>query len=225
MFDIALFDLDGTILDSAECGVIATQAAFEKSGYRIPDRDEIIHLMGVPIELSFPDLAGMSMSDGALADLLATFRAVYRELSSEHIRLFDGMHDLLSRLHGAGTTMAVVTSKHSHVAARNIAATGIDAFFKVVVGPDMVSRHKPHADTALKAIELLCAGGDMKAIVIGDSSYDIRMGKAANLQTCAVTWGAHSEDELAKSDPTHIVRTVAQLESLLLNGGAGSLNA
>jgi phosphoglycolate phosphatase len=216
MYDVVLFDLDGTLLDSADCGVTATQRAFLHFGYRMPERAEVVHWMGIPIEQSFPAMAQQPVAERELAELLAHFRSIYRELSDEKIRLFEGVGALLARLHCDGVEMGIVTSKHSHVAHRNMTSTGICGLFKTIVGPDMVSRCKPHADTALKAAEIMRVSGDASVVVIGDSRYDIEMGKAANFETCAVTWGAHSEPELVQSKPTHLVNTIEQLDALLV---------
>ncbi|MGH8159191.1 MAG: HAD family hydrolase [Rhodanobacter sp.] len=215
-FRAALFDLDGTILDSAKCGELAMQEAFADRGFRVPHAAEILHWMGIPIEESFPALAGRHLPNSELDPLIDSFRASYRRHSEQHITVFKGVYELLVKLTAAGVALAIVTSKHSEVAFRNMASVGIDHFFSVVVGPDMVSRCKPFGDTALQAMRLLELEDGSGVIAIGDTSYDLEMGQAAAVSTCAVTWGAHSETQLLAAGPTFIVRTVEQLESVLL---------
>ncbi|WP_082670220.1 HAD family hydrolase [Sphingomonas sanguinis] len=215
-FKTVLFDLDGTILDSAECGIVATQRAFKMHSLAVPEADRIVQLMGIPIEESFPKLAQRSLVGDALDALLKDFRLVYREITDTGLTVFSGMIDLLFNLKKYGVRLGIVTSKHSAVACRNMASVGIDLFFEIVIGPDMVQQPKPAPDTALAAMSALGETESSHVLVVGDACYDIIMGKAAGLSTCAVTWGAHNEADLARCDPSWISRSVDDLTHLLL---------
>lgn len=225
-FSAVLFDLDGTLADSAHCGYLATRSAFELFDLPIPSRDEVIRHMGIPIEDSFPIMAPpLGLSPRLLNDVITQFRKLYADLADEHIRLFPGVISLLDELAEAGTPLAIVTSKHVPVALRNLSSLRIASYFRAVVGPEMVTRPKPAGDTAIHALSLLGIAASESVLVVGDASFDILMGHDAGVQTCAVGWGAHSLQQLAATRPTHQVALVEDLRSLLLPGVGAAIPA
>ncbi|RRN43928.1 HAD family hydrolase [Lautropia dentalis] len=261
-FHTVLFDFDGTLVDSAACGVEATQWAFADAGLNVPDAGVIIAKMGIPIEVSFGQMASHPPDEAGYEQLMARFRAKYREVADRGMKAFDGIAPLLQALKAQGVRTAIVTSKRSDVAARNLETAGLGGLIDVLVGSDKVAHCKPAPDAVhagLAELARLRRGGRpvdetvmdeeregapaagtartgqsapagvvgslrdgedvvgrlSQVLVVGDSSYDIDMGKAAGAATCAVTWGAHSHEELARSRPDHIVHSVPALAALL----------
>lgn len=264
-FHTILFDFDGTLVDSAACGVEATQWAFADAGLNVPDAGAIIAKMGIPIEVSFGQMASRSLDEAGYERLMARFRTKYREVADRGMKAFDGIAPLLQALKAQGVRTAIVTSKRSDVAARNLETAGLGGLIDVLVGSDKVAHCKPAPDAVHAGLAELArlrrggrpvdetvmdevdeeqegapaagtagigqsapagvvgslrdgvdaAGGLSQVLVVGDSSYDIDMGKAAGTATCAVTWGAHSHEELARSRPDHIVHSVPALAALL----------
>ena len=264
-FHTILFDFDGTLVDSAACGVEATQWAFADAGLNVPDAGAIIAKMGIPIEVSFGQMASRSLDEAGYERLMARFRTKYREVADRGMKAFDGIAPLLQALKAQGVRTAIVTSKRSDVAARNLETAGLGGLIDVLVGSDKVAHCKPAPDAVHAGLAELArlrrggrpvdetvmdevdeeqegapaagtagigqsapagvvgslrdgvdaAGGLSQVLVVGDSSYDIDMGKAAGAATCAVTWGAHSHEELARSRPDHIVHSVPALAALL----------
>ncbi len=202
-----LFDFDGTLVDSARCGVLATRWAFEDAGLPAPDADRIVATMGIPIEQAFPILSDRPLSGAALATLIQRFRGRYAELAETHIVAFPGIPEMLAAVRTAGLATAIVTSKRTVVAQQNAAHVGIADLVDAIVGSDLVERPKPDPDGVHVALGQLGLDGidPAQVLVVGDATYDIQMGKAAGTRTCAVTWGAHLEPELAACDPDLIV--------------------
>lgn len=215
-YAVVLFDLDGTLIDSAQCGILATRRAFDTFGLDQPHDQQIVDLMGIPIEDSFPAMAP-SLADKRRCDqVIEQFRRHYAELSQHHISLFPGVLELLDDLKRAETKMGIVTSKHGPVATRNLRTLDIEHYFEVVIGPERVVQPKPAPDTALHALEMLEFYSQENVIVVGDASFDIQMGLRAGLRTCAVGWGAHSLERLALDKPHYQASSVAELRSHLL---------
>lgn len=217
LFTHVLFDFDGTLADSACCGVEATQWAFARAGLKVPSAQRIIASMGVPIEVTFREMGADGIDEREFSELLVIFRKRYAEVADTQMKAFDGAVSLLKMLRDQGALVAVVTSKRTEVAIRNARKIGVADLVDVFVGPDMVEKCKPSPDSVHVALESL--GRSMQAkervIVVGDSSYDIRMGKAAGVTTCAVTWGAHSCEELSSESPDHLVHCFGELRALL----------
>lgn len=217
MYDYILFDFDGTLVDSSFCSVIATQKAFEKMALTAPSPSEITDKMGIPIEKSFQDLGAARLSDDEFHHLLCLFRELYRENGDSHITVFSGVVDLLEELKNSGKKIAIITSKKTEVAARNAASHHLTQYVDLIVGSDKVSHYKPHPEGIFKAMHYFGAKTEKSSrfIMVGDAVTDIAMGKAANVSTCAVTWGAHSMEKLASANPDYITDNFISLINIL----------
>ena len=211
---IALFDFDGTLADSKRCSIVATQRAFQEFGLHVPTEADIIDGMGIPIEKEFPRLASEPLNEERLAQLLTLFRSYYQQYEVEHISAFPEIEAMLHQLKRDGIRTALVTSKRSQVAVRNLTSLGLNRYIDVVVGPDHVEAHKPSPLSVFKALELLDADPNDGVIVIGDAIHDIQMGKNAGVQTCAVMWGSHSRERLLQEQPDYLAVTPADIVSV-----------
>lgn len=226
MYTDLLFDLDGTLIDSQRCILECLTRAFPEHGLPTPPAERIVSLIGVPLEASLIELEPKCADDALRGALIETYRAHYRALSPSLVALFPGIADLLRTAHARGQRIAIVTSKKSDPARMNLEQLGIAPLVHVLVGSDMVARYKPHPESALLALALLervgpgvassvASSAPRRAIVVGDASFDLQMGHAAGVHTCAVTWGAHAASELAQHRPTHTATTVDALARVL----------
>ena len=218
---VVYFDLDGTLIDSAQCSVISAQATFRKFCNLEVDAQKITEKMGVPIEVSFPELSRGAINAENWDEAATYFRGVYKENSDIHTKLFGGVEDFLRSIRPCVDAMYVVTSKKSQPAENNLKALGIMVYFNGVIGSDRVEHYKPHPDPIFKARALL-PGIPARQIMVGDADTDIIMGRAANIKTCAVTWGAHDKARLKKANPDYIVDTVADLQKTILEFNIGA---
>ncbi|MFC1079391.1 HAD family hydrolase [Pasteurella multocida] len=110
-YNTILFDFDGTLADSSNCSVVATQQAFEQFALPKPTAQEIIHFMGLPIEISFRKMGAAPFTEQQFAMLLDAFRQHYRELSDTLISAFPFALECVKQLKEAGKTTAIITSK------------------------------------------------------------------------------------------------------------------
>lgn len=216
MSAVAIFDLDGTLIDSARCSVEATRQSFIEIGLLPPEEAKIIDLMGVPIEQSFRMMGADSFSEQKFGDFLNLFREKYRAIAAAGIRAFPGMPELLGDLQSRGMKVAVATSKHSKVAHQNLEAAGLLGNIDSIVGSDHVQNYKPHPESIFVALSQLQVAAPRRATMTGDATVDIEMGRAASVFTCAVTWGAHSEDKLKSAFPDSISSSVDALRETLI---------
>lgn len=207
MYEYFLFDFDGTLADSSECSVIATRGAFESLGLPAPAAEQIVHFMGIPIETSFREMGAAHFSADRFSQLLTRFREIYREAGDTHISAFPGAVAFLQKLNASGKKTAIITSKKTDVAQRNAQGIGLADYIDLFVGSDAVQHYKPHPQSLEIALHQFGAesAGKHNVIMIGDATTDIMMGKSAGVATCAVTWGAHSAEQLAASQPDYLV--------------------
>ncbi|WP_340618755.1 HAD family hydrolase [Xenorhabdus entomophaga] len=217
-YDAVFFDFDGTIADTREASIEATQTAFQHFGLTRPSSELILQYMGIPIEKSFDAMRGPSISGVNTEEIISFFRHIYPSICDKTTYLYDGISELLSTLKSEHFYLAVVTSKKSTVLSTNLEKLGLNNIFDVIIGSDHVSHYKPHPEPLNMAIHKLntLTQKEIFGVIVGDALSDIEMGKAANIDTCGVTWGAFKQDVLAKASPDSLVHSVSELRSVLL---------
>ena len=183
-FPVVLFDLDGTLVDSA--GVIlasfhhATETVLQR---RFPDEQILAQVGGTNLETQMGLLAPAEHVD----ELVRVYRA-HNDPSYSELGCFDGVVDVLAQLKGEGRRLGVVSAKRSPTVQRVFDGAGIGKYFDVVVGSDATERHKPHPEPLLYALKELDAE-PADAAYVGDSPFDMAAAKAADVFAVAVAWG------------------------------------
>lgn len=208
-----IFDFDGTLADSKQCSVLATQQAFKECGLKQPAAELVEHYMGIPIEVSFKEMAQKELALEEFEELLNKFRTAYKDLEHDTLVVFPGIPELLQLLQIQGKRLFVVSSKKSEVLLRNLQTLQIDSYFIDIIGSDKVSHYKPHPGGILRLIDLY----DLlpsESVMVGDAIFDLQMAKAAGILSCGVTWGSHSKEKLQTEEPTYLLEHVSQLAVL-----------
>lgn len=208
-FPVVLFDLDGTVVDSA--GIILASmrhATRQVLGREIPDAALMATVGGPGLEEQMREFGG----DEHLDELVRVYRAHNEPLHSE-LQLCFGMGDVLVRLKDEGRRLGVVSAKRRSTVELAFAATGVGRLFDVIVGGDEAANQKPAPDTLLLALERLGASPD-EAVYVGDSPFDMGAARAAGLYGIGVTWGGvHDRTLLVGADA--IVDTPEELLAAL----------
>jgi pyrophosphatase PpaX len=211
MTDAALFDWDGTLLDSREVLLRAWHTASQQIvGRRFPaDAAEEELVFTMPGKQLFPHVAG------ALHPALnAAFQRAYGEVASS-VRAFAGVHDALSALRAEGVGIAIVTSKSRVRFEHDAEAAGLAALIDVAVCMEDTGEHKPSPVPVLRALELLGAAPHA-SVMTGDTPVDIAAGAAAGTRTVGVAWGASGSGPLAEAGADAVARDMVQLVGLVL---------
>ena len=207
---VILFDLDGTLIDSLELLIEAMQHAFASREGPAPTVEEWVSSIGRPLRWQFGQYAG----EEEVQSLVQSYRTYQLEHHDRLTRLYEGIHDVVVRLHEAGHRLGVVTSKGDQLANHSLAHVGLSPYLDIVVGMDATERHKPEPEPILFAIERLgVAAGD--AVYVGDSTYDVMAANAAGVTSIGVTWGAASHQALRDVNASHLVGSPAELEALI----------
>ncbi len=202
--ECVIFDLDGTLLDSKECSVKATKAAFKEMGLKVPSEVVIEHYIGIPIEESFFKMSEQPLDQETAAELIRIFRAYYQIYEESTLKVFPEIPHVLEILNKRKVPCFVVSSKKTAVVKRNLAAQDLVAFFEEIIGSDAVTHYKPHPEGINKVVAHY-QFDPTKTIMIGDAIFDIQMGKAAGVKTIAVTWGSHDPKKLSEENPDALV--------------------
>ena len=198
--ECVIFDLDGTLLDSRECSIKATKAAFAEMGLKVPSEVVIEHYMGIPIEESFFKMSEQPLDQETATELIRVFRTYYQTYEESTLNVFPEIPHVLEILMKRKVPCFVVSSKKTAVVKRNLAAQNLVAFFEEIIGSDAVSHYKPHPEGINKVVTQY-QFDPTRTIMVGDAIFDIQMGKAAGVKTIAVTWGSHDAKKLSAEKP------------------------
>jgi phosphoglycolate phosphatase len=209
-----LFDLDGTLTDSAP-GITASLAdTFTALGRPVPDAAGLLAYVGPPLLESLKNFAGMS--DLEALDALGTYRTVAQERDIIDNAVFPGIIGLLRSLKDAGIPLAVATSKPESRAVRILEHFGLDGYFDVIAGASEDESRSAKSDVVAYALERLRAQDvDLThPVLVGDRAYDVEGAAANDVPTILVEWGYGSPAEAGGA--MAIVHSTDQLRALLL---------
>jgi pyrophosphatase PpaX len=204
-----LFDLDGTLVDTIALLLASMRHAFTTCGVPCPTDAQWTAGIGTPLGTQFRDFVH---DDATVARLIAAYRAYQHEHHDALTSAYEGIPALVARLEERGHPIGIVTSKADYLAERALAWVGLIGHVDVVIGADSVTRHKPHPEPVLVALERLGASRET-AIFVGDSPHDIASGNAAGVRTIGVAWGAFDRASLMEAEI--VVDSVAELERVL----------
>jgi pyrophosphatase PpaX len=196
-FHAVLFDFDGTLADTTELFLRSFRHTLGHHRGSVPPEEEWRPRFGMPLDVQ---LGHYASSPAELARLIDTFRGFQEASEGALMRPFAGAVEMVAEIASRGLRLAIVTSKHRLGALRAADLCGLTDYFPVIVTPDDVARGKPHPDPVLRALELLGAEPG-RALLVGDSPYDIAAGRAAGTATAAALWGAFPRAVLEAESP------------------------
>jgi pyrophosphatase PpaX len=182
-FPVVLFDLDGTLVDSA--AVIlgsfhhATETVLRR---RFPDEEILARVGGTNLAHQ------MALLDPDHVDELVRVYRAHNDPQYSDLACFDGVLDVLRRLKSEGRRLGIVSAKRRPTVDRVLESARMGEFIDVVVGSDDTKRHKPDPEPVLKALELLEADPE-DAAYVGDSPFDVAAARGAGVFAVAVGWG------------------------------------
>jgi phosphoglycolate phosphatase len=209
-----LFDLDGTITDSAP-GITAQLAkTLVFMGLPVPAPAQLLEYVGPPILDSFRDLAGMD--DDAQQRALAHYREGYAAGGVFDSSVYDGVPEVLRAIRDAGIPLSLATSKPESQARRVLDHYGLTDLFTEICGASEDEVRSAKADVIEEALRRLrVAGADLANVVmVGDREHDVRGAAAHGIPTVMVGWGYGSPAEAAGT--IAVVETADELAAQLL---------
>lgn len=190
-FDIVLFDLDGTLVDSNLDLTPAVNHALAQEGRGPLSLDAVRNFIGGGTAAMLKralEASGGMVSDERFAELSAALLDYYWAHIADNTQAFPGVVEALDALAAKGCKLAVCTNKLEQPARQLLDALDLTKHFSAIYGGDTLGhdRAKPKPDMLLAAIED-CGGG--KAAMVGDSTFDVNAGKNAGLPVVALSFG------------------------------------
>jgi len=209
-YKLFVFDFDGTLGDTKECIVASFQQALIDNDLPEAKRESIIHNMGRSLPWSFRNLTENKLDEPAYEKLVSDYRKRYREFLIEKTLIFPEVQSTLQKLKESNKLISIATSKKTEFAKMSSNYLKISEYIDLYIGDDLVKNKKPHPEmleTTLRKLQI----DKEDAVMIGDSTFDIDMGNTIGMDTIAVTWGSHTEEELTSSKPTYMIHQFSEL--------------
>ncbi|MCP5198370.1 MAG: HAD-IA family hydrolase [Gammaproteobacteria bacterium] len=212
MPELVVFDFDGTLVDSAGRIVAAMQAAFAEHGLAIPAPHAVRAVIG--LELGAACAALLPPGDRGRAPACATaYRRHYALLGAVATPLFAAARETLAALAGQGILLAIATGKSRAGLDRALADAAIAAYFVTTRSADE-GPSKPHPGMLYDILTELDVRPS-RAVMVGDTTFDLDMARAAGVPAIAAAYGAHPRARLLDCSPVAVIDALHELPRTL----------
>lgn len=210
-YDLIVFDWDGTLLDSPGAIVACIQAACRDLGIEPPDDDAARHVIGLGLHDAL-STALPRLDPSEYFRVAERYRHHFLSID-EQLNLFAGASELIGKLHGAGLLLGVATGKSRRGLERALATSGLGALFHGTRCADE-THPKPHPAMLEEIMEELGAAAE-RTLMVGDTTHDLLMARSAGVDALAVSFGAHSRENLLAERPCACLDSFAELDRWL----------
>lgn len=212
-YDTVIFDLDGTLLNTIEDLTDGVNYVMEQYGFPQWKICDIRNFVGNGIR----NLMIKATPDGEENPKFEEIFKNFKEYYTEHCRIkttpYDGVTELLKRLHTFGYKMAIVSNKN-HQAVQELNEIYFDEYISAAIGEKPGVRKKPAPDSVGEALKKLGADKE-KAIYVGDSEVDAQTAKNSEMDYVLVTWGFRDREQLEVYNPVSFIDTPMELVDIL----------
>ncbi len=215
MYKYILFDLDGTLTDSAEGITKCVQYALKALGVDEPDLNKLRPFIGPPLIESFMKFYGMTEEEARTGT--AKYRERFAGTGIYENKIYTGVPEMLAQLKQQGYTLAIATSKPAVFARRVADYFNITQYFDYISGPDFNGSLPTKADVVADVLAHFNLEGTQKAqaLMIGDRRHDILGAKACGIKAVGVTYGYAAPGELEEAGADFIVDTPQEIAELI----------
>lgn len=222
---LAIWDMDGTIVDSREVITTAMARAFETCGLVAPDYEATRKIVGLGLAEACRRLAPADYPASQLDRLVESYRQAFVARRADpdfREPLYEGAVDTLERLEGEGWLIAMATGKSRRGIRAIFDMHPLERFFDTIHCADD-GPGKPHPAMIIEAMKATGAEPH-EALIIGDAVHDIEMGRNAGIHTIGVSWGFGRADELEAAG-AHLVSHDFSALNLALDSFSAGLGA
>jgi phosphoglycolate phosphatase len=207
---VVLFDLDGTVSDSAPGILASLRHAFEVNGIEPLDAATEQRLLGPPFYESLPPIVG----EHRLWPVIHAYRAYYAE-AMYRSEAFPGIAGVLTALRRAGRRLAIATSKPEHFAIPIVEHLGLAEHFETIGGDELDGSLRTKALVIAKVLDRLGDPDRAEVLMVGDRSHDVIGAREHGIDCIGVGWGYALPGELEQARPARICHTPLDLAATL----------
>lgn len=214
-YELAIFDLDGTILDTLDDLTDSVNYALDKHGYPTRTKEEIRTFVGDGLLMLVRRAIAPEADENVIQTVLATQKAYYKDHCADKTKPYDGILELLAELKKADVKLAVVSNKADY-AVQILCEQYFSGIFHMAVGEKETVRKKPAPDSVYTVLDELQVEKE-RAVYIGDSEVDIETAKNAGLDAVLVTWGFRDTEFLREKGAKTLVNDRNALKNALIH--------
>ena len=215
MSRFAIFDIDGTVVDSRHIITDSMAMAFKKQGLSAPDYNATRQIVGLSLEVAIDRLAPKEVDRAGVLRLVEEYKTAYKYLREtyNHAPLYEGIMDVILSLKDAGWDLGIATGKSRFGLTKIMDYYDLHKLFDCsYCADDGAGKPDPFM---VEANLIAQARLPQHSVMIGDTSFDMLMGKAAGVHTIGVDWGFHTREELLQCGTDLIVSTMDELSEAL----------
>ena len=213
-YKLAIFDMDGTILNTIEDLTTSLNFALKNMGYPEHTEDEVKFFVGNGLHKTVERAVPAGISEDDLERTFYIFKAHYEEHSEVATDAYPGITELLKTLRKAGVKTAVVSNKLDGVV-KSLADKYFPNLFDIAIGQQEGLETKPSPDEVNLCLNTLKIYKE-DAVYIGDSNVDVETAKNAKMDLIAVDWGFRSREFLLDLGVDTVVSSAYEIEKLVL---------
>lgn len=212
---LIVFDCDGTLVDGQHLILDAMQAASRACDVFYPGDEAVRQIVGLSlleaIEICYP--AESAITHTALKDAFVNRFQELRLREEDHEPLFDGILETVEHLHQEGFLLGIATGKSKRGLINTLKNHGMSDYFLTLNTADD-GPGKPHPSMLLNAMNDVGVAPE-KTYMIGDTTFDIIMARAAKAHAVGVSWGYHDRDKLHDAGAHHILDHISHIRQIL----------
>ncbi len=216
MYDIVLFDLDGTLTDPGKGITNSVAYALNKFNIKVKDKTELYKFIGPPLVDSFMKYYSLSKQDALLA--VDYYREYFSATGIFENRVYDGIPQLLANIKKSGRKIALATSKPEIYAKQILKHFNLSDYFDFVGGATMDETRSKKADVIMYTLNQLGVTDKSTVVMIGDRHHDIEGANQNGLDSIGVLFGYGDQKELETAGAKHIAETVNDI-IMVIEGG------
>lgn len=209
--NVILFDLDGTLTDSAEGVIRSVQHMQEMMGFKVWEAADLKFVVGPPLMKTFTEDFGMDRETAEKA--MVVFRERYSTIGMYENKVYAGVEEMLTELKAKGKRMGVATSKKEELAIQILEHFGIAKYFDVIGGDQRLIGRDTKAKVMEYVLETLQAKKD-DVIMVGDRLFDIEGAHTLGVPCIAVEYGYGDRAEFEQYGADYIVATTEEVVDL-----------
>lgn len=214
MYQVVLFDLDGTLTDPGLGITNSVMYALKKWGIEVSERSELYQFIGPPLKESFQRFYGFSEEKAEQS--IEYYREYFREKGLFENQVYAGIKELLETLQVSGRKIILATSKPEEFAVQILEHFGLAKYFFCIGGASMDGVRSEKADVISYVLKKAGVENLSETVMVGDRKHDMMGAKKVGMDSIGVLFGYGNYEELQNAGATYIVDSVDEISDIIL---------
>ena len=212
-YSMLLFDLDGTLTDSAPGIINCFKHTLDVMGFDEPEN--IMRVVGPPLYDSFAEVCGMNSEQ--VLEAVRIYRSRYADIGLFENNVYDGVPEMLKRLKDNGKRLLVATSKPEVFAVRILEKFGLAQYFDIIGGADINGSRNDKSEVIEYVLSRAGITDRCDVLMIGDRKHDMIGAKKCGIPCMAVLWGYGCREEFTENGADIIVNTPQEAADIIIH--------